>query len=283
MAAPGAAGWNRRTDGHGGPLRVAHSGCPHTFTINHITETMNARQRLFAAAALVALTALPAQAATWSSSDQWGSWNNGGYTLYNNIWGSGAGPQTIWANSYSNWGIWANHPATDGIKSYPNVSRTIGKTINSLNTLKATFSATTPPGGMWTSTFDVWDSTHEHEIMIWMNYTAAAGATSGLPQPISYNWTSAGYAQPVYKSVTIGGHTWNIFRGHNGANLVYSFIRTTKTNNATVDVKAIMKWLVTQGWMSGTSTVGELQYGFEISQSSGGKDYRVNSYSVTSN
>jgi hypothetical protein len=28
--------------------------------------------------------------AVWSSTDRWGTWNNGGYTLYNNIWGSGA-------------------------------------------------------------------------------------------------------------------------------------------------------------------------------------------------
>ena len=43
--------------------------------------------------------------AVWSSSDRWGTWSNGGYTLYNNVWGSGYGPQTIWANSYSNWGV----------------------------------------------------------------------------------------------------------------------------------------------------------------------------------
>jgi hypothetical protein len=250
--------------------------------INFIGHIMKARHRLFAIAALAGLASLPAQAATWSTSAQYGSWNNGGYTLYNNIWGSGAGPQTLWANSYSNWGVWANHPNTDGIKSYPNVSRYIGKTINSLNTLTATFSATTPSGGMWTSTFDVWDASHDHEVMIWMNYTAAAGATSGLPQPISYNWTAAGYAKPVYTSVSVGGHTWNIFRGDNGANLVYSFIRTSKTNNATVDIKAILKWLVSKGWMTDT-TVGEVQYGFEISQSYPGKDFVTNRYWVTSN
>ena len=55
--------------------------------------------------------------ANWSSSAQWATWQNGGYTLYNNIWGAGAGPQTIWANTYSNWGVWANHPNTGGIKS----------------------------------------------------------------------------------------------------------------------------------------------------------------------
>jgi hypothetical protein len=70
-------------------------------------------------AVVVGVTSTPAQAAAWGSSDQWATWNNGGYILYNNIWGSGAGPQSIWANSYSNWGVWANHPNTGGIKSYP--------------------------------------------------------------------------------------------------------------------------------------------------------------------
>ena len=241
-------------------------------------------KRLFAVAFVAAAFSIPVltHAAAWTSTDKFGTWTNGGYTVRNDVWGSGAGPQSIWANSGANWGVWANHPNTDGIKSYPNVSKYIGKTINSLNTLTATFSATTPSGGMWTSTFDVWDASHDHEVMIWMNYTAAAGATSGLPQPISYNWTAAGYAKPVYTNVSVGGHTWNIFRGDNTANLVYSFVRTSKTNNATVDIKAILKWLVSKGWMTDT-TVGEVQYGFEISQSSPGKDFVTNRYWVTSN
>ena len=37
-------------------------------------------------------------AAAWSSSDKWATWSNGGYTIRNDVWGSGAGPQSIWAN-----------------------------------------------------------------------------------------------------------------------------------------------------------------------------------------
>src|SRR6266498_5706492 len=90
-------------------------------------------------AVVTVLLAGPAQAAVWGSSDKWATWSNGGYTLYNDVWGSGAGPQTIWANSYSNWGVWANHPNTGGIKSYPNCTRYVGKTIGSLNSLKSSF------------------------------------------------------------------------------------------------------------------------------------------------
>ncbi|MFS8097575.1 hypothetical protein LFM09_10590 [Lentzea alba] len=55
-----------------------------------------------AATLAFSLGAPTASAATWQSSDKWGTWNNGGYIVRNNIWGGGAGPQTIWANSYSN-------------------------------------------------------------------------------------------------------------------------------------------------------------------------------------
>ena len=40
----------------------------------------------------------------------WDSWTNNGYTLNNDVWGSGAGPQTIWARTGTNWGVIANHP-----------------------------------------------------------------------------------------------------------------------------------------------------------------------------
>src|SRR6266700_7295344 len=74
-----------------------------------------------------------AHAAVWSSTDAYGSWSNGGYTLNNDVWGSGAGPQTIWANSYSNWGVWSNQPNTGGVKSYPHSGKTIGTTLSSLS------------------------------------------------------------------------------------------------------------------------------------------------------
>lgn len=60
--------------------------------------------------ATVGLAAAPAQAAVWNSCDQWGNTSLNGYTLYNNIWGSGAGSQCVWANSGTDWGVWADHP-----------------------------------------------------------------------------------------------------------------------------------------------------------------------------
>lgn len=219
---------------------------------------------------------ITAYAASWSSSDQWATWTNGGYTLYNNIWGSGAGYQGIWANSYSNWGVWAQHPDTGGIKSYPNVTKAIGKTLGSISSLKSSFNVTRPSSGSYATAYDIWTNNNSYEIMLWMNY-------NGNVEPISYNWSSAGKPIPVLSNVSVGGHTWNVYQGSNGSNIVYSFVRTSKTNSATVDILAILNWINNKGWFNGTQTVTSVQFGFEITSSSAGSDFICNSYSVTSN
>ena len=205
-------------------------------------------------AAASALVAAPAQAAVWSSSAQWGTWSSGGYTLYNNIWGSGAGPQTIWAN----------HPNTGGVKAYPNATRWIGKTVSTLGTTTSAFNVTVPTSGVaFTTAYDIWSSDNAHEIMLWMNKYGAVG-------PLGTLQTTA----------SVGGHSWNIYRGSNGANQVYSFVRTSNTNSGTVDIRAISQWIRARGWF-GDVTIGNVQFGYELTSSSGGKDFVTNQFSVT--
>ncbi|MFI0723264.1 hypothetical protein [Streptomyces sp. NPDC021224] len=217
------------------------------------------------AAAAVGLAAAPAYAATWSSSDQWATWSNGGYTLYNDIWGSGAGPQTIWANSYSNWGVWANHPNTGGVKSYPNATRYVGKKLSALHSVSSSFDVTVPSSGAYETAYDIWDTGNAYEIMLWMNKTGAVG-------PLG---TSQG-------NVTVGGSTWTVYQGSNGANAVYSFVRTSNTSSSTVDVLAVLNWIKnTKKWF-GDITLGNVQFGYEITSSSGGLDFTTNSFSVSS-
>jgi len=212
--------------------------------------------------------------ATWSSCDQWASWSNGGYTLYNNIWGSGAGTQCIWANSYSNWGVWANHPNTSGIKSYPNVSKDINKKLSSLSTLKSSFNVTVPSSGSYNTAYDIWGNNYAVEVMLWVNKLGSVG-------PIASNYNCNG-ACPEFTNVNVGGHTWNVYKGYNGSTLVISFLRTSNTNSGTVDIKAILNWAKNKGWFNDI-TIQKVQCGWEITSSSGGLDFRFNSYSVTFN
>ncbi|HWS34480.1 MAG TPA: hypothetical protein VN408_17290 [Actinoplanes sp.] len=219
---------------------------------------------LFLASALLLAGQAPAHAAAWGSSDQWATWTSGRYTLYNNIWGSGAGPQSIWANSASNWGVWAGHPNTGGVKSYPNASATVNKKLSALGTTTSSFNVTVPTSGVaFTTAYDIWADGHTYEIMLWMNKYGAVG-------PLGTFQTNA----------TVGGHTWAVYNGTNGSNKVFSFVRTGNTNSGTVDIRAVLNWIKTRGWY-GDVTLSQIQFGYEITSSSGGKDFVTNSYSAT--
>jgi hypothetical protein len=229
------------------------------------------------AAAALAIAATAAYAATWWTSDKYGSYSNWGYTFYNDVWGSGAGPQTLWVNSPTDWGVWADHPNTGGIKSYPNITKYLGRNISQIGNLTVHTETTVPSGGAWEATYDIWDANHRYEIMLWLNYTGTPDGCGNV-KPISYNWSSSGCAIPVTK-VYVGGKNWVVYRGSNGSNLVYSFLAQYKNNTTDVDVRAILNWLRSQGWM-GDEYMGELQFGFEITSSAGGMNFGSKNYNL---
>ncbi|GGL21294.1 cellulose binding domain-containing protein [Mangrovihabitans endophyticus] len=208
--------------------------------------------------------------AAWVASGQWDSWTNNGYTLYNNIWGSGAGSQTIWARTGTNWGVVANHPRTSGVKSYPNTGKTLNRTLSSLGSVTSTFNVSVPADGDYATAYDIWANNHAYEVMLWTNQHGAVG-------PIAESYDANG-AVPSVANLSVGGHTWNVYRGSNGANAVYSFIRTN-TSSGTIDILAIMNWLRTNGWW-GDVTVGELQFGFEITGTAGQSNFTCNSFGI---
>lgn len=218
----------------------------------------------FAVFAALTWTAGPASAATWWSTNNWGTWSDGGYTLYNNVWGSGAGPQTIWANSFSNWGVWADHPNTGGIKSYPNVTKYVGVPINSLSSVKSSYNVTVPTSGAFATTYDIWDANKSNEIMLWLNKTGPIGPIGSYATQIS-----------------LGGYSWDVYKGNNGSNNVYSFLNTGYSTSGTVDILSVLRWMEnTQHWI-GNVTLGDVQFGWEITSSAGGLNFQTNSYSVS--
>jgi hypothetical protein len=211
--------------------------------------------------------------AAWVATGNFDSWTNNGYTLNNDVWGSGAGPQTIWARTGTNWGVVANHPRTSGVKSYPHTGKTIGATLSSLHTISSSFNVSVPSDGDYETAYDIWANNFADEIMIWTNEHGAVG-------PIAESYDANG-AVPSARNVTVGGHTWNVYRGSNGSNAVFSFVRTSTTNSGTIDVLAVLNWLKTQGWF-GDVTVGEVQFGFELSGTAGQSNFVCNSFSVSS-
>jgi hypothetical protein len=220
---------------------------------------------LLTAIGAIVLSPLAAHAAIWGSSYQWATYTSGAYTLYNDVWGSGAGPQTIWANSGTNWGVWSNQPNTGGVKSYPNDSVTVGRNINSLNSVTSGFNVSIPGSGAYETAYDIWANGSSYEIMLWMNKTGAVG-------PIGSYQTN----------VSTGNYNWNVYKGSNGSNPVFSFLNTGSTTSGTVNVLAVLKWIESKGWY-GNVSLNQVQFGFEITSSSGGLNFIDNSYYVSYN
>lgn len=218
---------------------------------------------LVALVCAVVITSAIAYAAVWSSSAPFGSWTSGAYTLNNDVWGSGAGPQTIWANSASNWGVWSNQPNTGGVKSYPHDGRSVGKSLSSLHSVTSSFNVSVPGSGAYETAYDIWANGYSYEIMLWMNKTGAVG-------PIGSYQTS----------VSVGGYSWNVYSGSNGSNPVFSFLNQGSTTSGSVDILAVLRWIEGKNWF-GDVTLSQVQFGWEITSSSGGLNFVSNSFSVS--
>jgi hypothetical protein len=228
-----------------------------------VTRTARLWMVLAAAAGALLMTATAASAATWTSSDKFGQMQIGNYILRNDVWGSGAGPQTISANSGSNWWLNANHPNTGGVKSFGHSARVVNRRLSATTRLSSSFNVTVPSAGAHETAYDIWADNNAFEIMLWMNKTGAVG-------PLGSKQTSA----------SVGGHSWDVFSGSNGANQVFSFVRQGNTSAGTVDILAVLNWIRARGWF-GDVVVGEVQFGFEITSSSGGLMFTSNSFAVS--
>jgi hypothetical protein len=206
----------------------------------------------------------PARAAAWYTEDDWGKWTDGAFTVNNHVWGSGAGAQSIWANSYKNWGVWADHPNTGGVKSYPHVSYQLGRDVWNMGNVSSNHNVTVPSGSnlAYCTTYDVWGNDHDYEIMIWTQWHGPVG-------PIGSYVTD----------VSLGGRSWAYYQGSNGSNAVHSFLARSHTTDSWVDITAHAQWLVANGRMPRV-TIGEIAFGFEITSSSGGRNFNCNSYSL---
>ncbi len=201
----------------------------------------------------------------YQDSGQWAQYSIGGYTIYNDEWGSGHGTQTLWVKSATNWGVFSTQPATSGVKSYPNISKNVGIAINSLTSATSSFNETNPSGGDWESAYDVWLNGNGIEVMIWTYVSGNVG-------PLG---SSAG-------TVTLDGNTWTLYAGNNGSNPTYSFIRSANETSGTVNILNLLKYLQnTKGYFS-NATLSTIQYGWEISGTDNvQKNFTMNNYSAS--
>ena len=209
----------------------------------------------------------------------------GAFSVANNVWGSGPGPECVWATTSTLWGVTANHPQTSGVKSYPNIGLSPKLLISGIKTYTSSFDITVPGNvGSWEAAYDMWLRTPgggntRIELMVWM-YTYKTGPISSV----------VATTKP-----TIGDYTWTVHYGSNGSNATISLVNTNPSTGATanvtsgtIDVKGILDWLIANnttqyGQFDNTWTLDQVQWGFEISGDGGStQEFINNCFSVSS-
>jgi Glycosyl hydrolase family 12 len=205
--------------------------------------------------------ALSASAHAWvyTTTAQYGSWSGGGYTVGNDIW-SGEGNQTLYVNSGSNWELISNNMTGGGVKAYGNSA--YYPNYSNLNGACTSYFEGSSNASAYDMAYDIWTDNYVDEIMLWEDWTSNVG-------PIG---------SEIASNVTVGGNTWNIYRGNTGHNVV-SLLSTSKKYNGTNNVQAIMQYLNSKGWLS-SATLYEVAFGYEITDGSNAESY-TSSYSVT--
>jgi hypothetical protein len=230
----------------------------------------------------VLVTSPSARAATGKICTQYGSTTQGSYTIINNRWGTGAtqcinvtpnGFQIVQQDGRGNLsGAPVSYPAIYIGCHYGNCSpgTNLPMKISAIGSAQTSVSLTYPGSGTYDAAYDIWlnadknvSGVQDTEIMIWLNHT-------GSIRPIGSNTGT----------VKLGGRTWSVWVGNNGANNVVSY-QGSGITSFSADLKPFLLDAITRGSGFGTSAwyLTSIQMGFE--PWIGGVGLAVNSFSAS--
>jgi hypothetical protein len=233
--------------------------------------------------AVQALTALgmvafatPSGAATMSipphpafqSSDPFGIWQTGPYDVYNNEWNTKvAGPQTIWADSHSQWGVESTQSDTTEVKVYPSVQWNYsgnGLPVGNIGALHSWFRESMPSVSDFDAeaAYDLWFNNNAIEVMVWLD---------------NHGQRPAGN---IIARTRIYGQKFAVWQGGPGQ---FSFALTGKQEtHGRVHLLSALRWLVNHGHMSPSDVMTQVGFGWEIASTDGKPmDFTVTRYSLT--
>ncbi|KAJ7220558.1 glycoside hydrolase family 12 protein [Mycena pura] len=158
----------------------------------------------------------------------------------------------------------------NGVKSFTNINLNAGlnKQLSAIKSIPAVWTWSQSSTGTVVAdvAYDLFTSntaggSNVNEIMIWLaNFNAG---------PISAVFNSSGQAVPKASNLSLGGHTWNLFFGSNGANNVYSFLPTSGTvTSFNADINLFLKYLTSNQGVSTSQFLVTAQGGTEATSGS---------------
>ena len=179
--------------------------------------------------------------------------------------------QTMYICDYNNWYVVANmnNASGDGaVKTYPNVHMDFNDSpqISSFNTISSQFAHTGPHVGIYEFAYD-----------IWLNGIAGNGSTEVMIWTDNYNQVPSGSS---LDTVTFDGESYDVYK----AGSYIAFVETNNVTSGTVNLLSFFNYVITQGWIPNTSTLGAIDYGVELVSTDGmDATYEVNNFSLTTN
>jgi hypothetical protein len=221
----------------------------------------------FAGPSSAAATGIPSHPA-WQSSAPFGTWQTGRYDVFNNEWNTKvAGPQTIWANSHSDWGVESTQSDTTEVKVYPSVQVTNsgnGLPISNIKALQSYFAESMPSVHDFDAeaAYDLWFNSYSVEVMMWVD---------------NHGQRPSGN---IIAHTKIFGQKFAVWQGGQDQ---YSFtLMGQNETHGRAHLLSAVRWLVNHGHMSASDTLTQSNFGFEIASTDGKPmDFTVTRYSLT--
>jgi hypothetical protein len=199
-----------------------------------------------------------------------------------NEWGQISGEtQTLYANSPGDWMVTNKTPANSSgsVTTYPNTGAPFNEQpLSKFPVMIGSFSESMPhtAGTSAWATYDNWFDDWNYEVMIQNDFVGNGpcdyhavvtfGGSNGVPAQL---WGLCTYGSELIWKLAAPGST----AGSNG---------TVNESSGSVDIKAMIMWLVNNGYMTANPTVTNISYGWEISSTNNTpQNFIVSSYSLT--
>jgi hypothetical protein len=204
-------------------------------------------------------------------------WSDGDYVVHNNMWNVDGYnvSETLEACSHASWNVTAtadNSKGDGAVKTYPNVHRDYhdwgtGKepALSSFHTLTSTFAAQGAGTGIYDVAYDIWLNgvPGNREVMIWTE---------------NHGQTPSG---DKVGTVTASGINWDVWA--TSGNDYLAFVPTSPVASGSLDLKAMIDYLIGQGRVPSNSTLGQVCFGVEIVSTDGRPaTFRFTDFSVSS-
>ncbi len=185
-------------------------------------------------------------------------WNQAPYFVANDAWNASNYnvSQTLYACSSANWYVVAtmdNSKGDGAVKTFPNSHRDFDNApqISSLSSITSTFAETSPGTGIYEDAYD-----------IWLNGIGGANSTEVMIWTENHGQTPSGSVQGT---VTMGGRSYTVWKTGN----YIAFVPGANFTSGTMDLLAFFKWIMSKGWIAGSATLGQVDYGVELVSTNG--------------